>query len=388
MNDDIESGQTVKDIVRDQGNVCALLTPPGRGAIAVVAVLGPLAEKTLDEFFISASGIKLAENLQRKIFYGRWIPTNEDVVVVRSAAGAMEINCHGGVSAAASIMAALEASGFKILDQLELAQNLKPGRWRAELVLAMMQAVTDRTAGILLQQYSMLEDLLKKMEQLISKSPRTARQKLLEMVDWSDFGRHLVLPWTVVFSGNVNVGKSSLLNAIVGFDRAIVHEIAGTTRDVVSHVTAVDGWPIEIKDTAGLRSSENSIEKIGIDIARGVIEDADLLVMVLDASQERNEIDLQLLQLNPAVVVANKIDLAEQWTAETCFPGAIGVSAISGQGIQALIDSIASKLVKKLPPSDMLIPVNSRQVELLRTVAKLIADKQITAAIKFWRESV
>lgn len=388
MNNEIESGRPVSEDIRAEENVCAMLTPAGRGAIAVVAVLGSLAEKTLDELFSSASGIKLTENRQRKIFYGRWIPSNEDVVVVRSSTGAIEINCHGGVSAPASIMEALEASGFKILDQLDLAQRLEPGRWRAELNLAMMQAVTDRTAGILLQQYSKLEDRLVQMEQLISSSPENAKTKLLEMIAWSDFGKHLTLPWTVVFSGNVNVGKSSLMNAIVGFDRAIVHEIAGTTRDVVSHVTAVDGWPIEVKDTAGLRSSKNSIEKIGIDIARGVIEDADLLVLVLDASHERSEIDRQLLQMNPAIVVANKMDLTEQLTAEACCPGAIGTSAKSGQGIQALIDSIASNLVEEPPPRDILIPINSRQVELLRKVADLIADDQIKTALEFWRDSV
>jgi tRNA modification GTPase len=388
MKHEIESALTVSNSACADRNVCALLTPAGRGAVAVVVVLGPLAEKKLDDFFCSASGVKLVENRQRLVFYGRWTPTNEDVVVVRSPAGAIEINCHGGLSAPASIMGALQASGFEVLDQLELVQSLKPGRWRAELVLAMMQAVTDKTAGILLQQYSLLEDLFTEIEQLIFGSPDNASEKLFEMVAWADFGRHLTLPWTVVFSGNPNVGKSSLMNSIVGFDRAIVHEIAGTTRDVVSHVTAVAGWPIEIKDTAGLGSSENSIEKMGIDIARSVIQDADLLVVVLDVSQERNEIDTQLLQMNPAVVVANKLDLAKEWSAESCCPGAIETSAKSGQGIQMLMDSIANKLVEELPPPDLLIPINPRQVGLLKTVSELIADNQIAEALDVWRQSV
>ena len=99
-------------------NVCALLTPAGRGAIAVVALRGPLAERTLDDHFCSASEIKLLKNPQRRIFYGRWTPTNEDVVVVRSAAGVFEVNCHGGVTASASIVRNLQESGFEVLDQI------------------------------------------------------------------------------------------------------------------------------------------------------------------------------------------------------------------------------------------------------------------------------
>lgn len=388
MKNKMEFAHSDSASASNERNVCALLTPSGRGAVAVVAVLGPHAEKTVDDYFCSASGIKLVEDRQRKIFYGRWAATGEDVVVVRMPVGTIEIHCHGGQTAPASIMGALQAAGFQVLDRLELAQRLHSGRWRAEIVLAMMHAVSDKTAGILLQQYSLVDSCLSELGESIASAPDRAQEKLVEMIAWAKFGRHLTQPWTVVFSGRPNVGKSSLMNAIVGFDRAIVHEIAGTTRDVVSHVTAVAGWPIEIKDTAGLRTSENSIEKMGMELVHSVIQDADLLVAVLDTSQESNEFDSQLLQMNPAIVVANKMDLARRRSIEVGCPEAIETSAVSGQGIQLLIDSIANKLVTELPPPELLIPINARQLGLLEAVSRLISSNQNDEAIEVWRRSV
>ena len=107
------------------------------------------------------------------------------------------------------------------------------------------------------------------------------------MLKWSKFGRHLTTPRTVVLCGQPNVGKSSLVNAMSGFQRAIVHDIAGTTRDVVSQALAINGWPVTVKDTAGLRNSDNPIEIQGIAQAKAEILNSDLTICVFDANEPR-----------------------------------------------------------------------------------------------------
>ncbi len=286
-----------------------------------------------------------------------------------------------------SIIRDLQSLGLDVLEPSELAHRLTTVRWEAEIVLAMTRAASDKTAGILLQQFSLVEGILTELGERIAGAPDRARAELEKMVSWAGFGFHLTQPWSVVFAGRPNVGKSSLMNAIVGFERAIVHETAGTTRDVVSHVTAVEGWPVEIKDTAGLRNSEDSIEQLGIARARNIIDEADLLVVVLDASQVPHEFDAQLLQLNPDLIVANKIDLGNNRILVEDGQEVIETSASSGQGIDLLIKKIATKLVSGLPPESLLIPINDRQVELLGSVATLISDGQHAAAVEVWKRS-
>ena len=111
-----------------------------------------------------------------------------------------------------------------------------------------------------------------------------ARQQIEALLAHAATGLHLIRPWQVVVAGQPNVGKSSLINAIAGYQRAIVHSTPGTTRDIVSVQTAMDGWPVEISDTAGLRETGEKIEQAGIDLARQKILAADLIVLVFDNS--------------------------------------------------------------------------------------------------------
>ena len=115
--------------------------------------------------------------------------------------------------------------------------------------------------------------------------PDPAAARLRELVGWTDFGCHLSEPWQVVILGRPNVGKSSLLNALAGFQRAIVFDEPGTTRDVVSTEIAIDGWPVRLLDTAGIRQGETELERAGIALAREQARSADLRLLVVDASQ-------------------------------------------------------------------------------------------------------
>ena len=108
----------------------------------------------------------------------------------------------------------------------------------------------------------------------------------IEMLQFRDLGLHLTTPWRVVLAGAPNVGKSSLMNAIAGYQRAIVSPTPGTTRDVVTVTTAIDGWPVQLADTAGLRETQDELESAGVALADAAIGEADLVIVVSDASAD------------------------------------------------------------------------------------------------------
>ena len=161
----------------------------------------------------------------------------------------------------------------------------------------MQSCLTQRTAKHLLQQFHLWGD--------VDLSDSSVRQTALS---FATFGRKLTEPWIVVLCGQPNVGKSSLINALSGFERAIVHPTAGTTRDLVSQHTAIDGWPVELIDSAGIRDAGNAIEQAGIEKARQVIDSADLVIHVIDAT-EKDAFDPEISQNRAGLVVVNKLDL-------------------------------------------------------------------------------
>ena len=179
---------------------------------------------------------------------------------------------------------------------------------------------------------------------------------------------HLVEPWQVVLAGPPNAGKSSLMNAIVGSARAIVHSEPGTTRDWVDALTAIDGWPIALTDTAGLRDSFDSIENEGIRRARLRIAAADLVIFVVDATFGWTDTHTQLRAATNgkrSLTVWNKIDLLERMD---CPPEAISTSANEGRGISELLAAISKKLVPAVPPPLAAVPFRSRHVRQLESL--------------------
>jgi tRNA modification GTPase len=173
-----------------------------------------------------------------------------------------------------------------------------------------------------------------------------------------------------VLCGQPNVGKSSLVNAIVGFQRAIVHDVPGTTRDVVSQSTAIAGWPVSLRDTAGLRESEDLIESKGIEKAKTEIEFADVVVCVFDGSRSWTAEDQAILDsIQPHLVVGNKIDRVA--SSPSNMPKAsdfLKTSATTGQGVENLIAKIANVMVPDSPSKDQAFPVAPDQISELEAM--------------------
>ncbi|MBL8865214.1 MAG: 50S ribosome-binding GTPase, partial [Planctomycetia bacterium] len=162
-------------------------------------------------------------------------------------------------------------------------------------------------------------------------------------------GRHLVVPWKVVIAGAPNAGKSSLVNAIAGFERSIVSPVAGTTRDVVTTFVALDGWPVELADTAGLRRATESLEAEGIALARRFLDQADLVVWLLDGT-DPNPI---FPDGGDPILVVNKCDRPPAFVPPV---GTLPVSASTGAGIEGLIAAIVHRLVPVAPEPGEAVP--------------------------------
>jgi tRNA modification GTPase len=158
------------------------------------------------------------------------------------------------------------------------------------------------------------------------------------------------------------VGKSSLINGLLGYRRAIVYEQAGTTRDAVTATTALDGWPAELIDTAGLRASRDEVERAGVELARQRIEQADLVIFVSDASQPWCRDDDALAEsLSDPLVVHNKCDLPPAGGR----PQGLATSALTKEGLDELIAAIGRRLVPNPPERLAAVPFTQRQVGLL-----------------------
>jgi tRNA modification GTPase len=192
---------------------------------------------------------------------------------------------------------------------------------------------------------------------------------------------HLTIPWRVVIAGRPNAGKSSLLNALLGFQRSIISPQPGTTRDVVTAVTAFDGWPVELRDTAGLRESRDAIEAAGVASARREIEEADLLLLVIPANESTTEhFDFDLPRR--MLIVRSKADLVE---AASVQPDEVAVSVITGVGLDMLVMQIMGLLMPLHPSAGAAVPITWSQVAVLHQACALLRRDETALAIESLR---
>ena len=277
----------------------------------------------------------------------------------------VEIQCHGGSAAVALVVEALRAAGAEARSGRAWARRAAGSSLRGEAAVALASAPTARTAEILLDQAEgALDDELRRV---FEADRPTALDRLDRLIDRGVFGSRLVEGWRVVLAGRPNVGKSRLLNALAGYDRAIVAPTPGTTRDVVTVRGAFDGWPVELADTAGLRPTLDPIEGAGVALARARHRAADLVVVVLDRSEPLQEGDRAIVLEHPTgLIVANKSDLPGSWEADGL--GALDISAERGDGIPALVDAIAGRLVPSVPPEGSGVPFRGHHLRRLRAI--------------------
>jgi tRNA modification GTPase len=352
----------------------ALLTPPGRGGLAVVAVGGPGAVPLLARLFSPRGRTALAERPAPAIVFGTWRATDagpgEDVVVVRRAADHLEIHCHGGLAAVESILSSLERHGGMRQAWCDWLRAEGTAEIEVEAHEALATAGGPKAARILSRQLSgRLEAELDRVRALEREGRGAEADALLaRLLRAARIGLRLTRPWRVVVAGPTNAGKSSLVNAIAGHARAIVSPEAGTTRDLLETRLVLDGWEVDLVDTAGLRpaaAAAGEVERQGMARAIAACVAADLVVRVWDVTQASGP---------PAVVtpgelsVVSKADLATP--PGTAVAGdTIRTSAVTGAGVGELVARIVRRLVPEEAddPSllDGAVPFTARQVRLI-----------------------
>lgn len=353
------------------GTVVAQLTPPGKAAVAVVGIAGPHAWEMVRSQFRRPDDRELPEVAEAgATFFGRFGggagASDEVILFVRSTAPepVLEISCHGGSEVLRFLVARLEAGGAVAADAEEW-QRRHLDRDQAEAQAILSRCTTLRCAAIALDylQGSFRRSLAELERETTTCDKGAAQRRLARLRELMPVGEHLDRPWRVVLAGAPNVGKSSLANAIAGYQRSLVAPTPGTTRDVVTSSTALDGWPVELADTAGVRFTSEAIEAEGVDRARAAAAAADLVVWIVDGSVAptwRSD------ALTASLTVINKVDLPPAWDWSTT--GARRVSARAGDGVPELCQAIADSLVPAPPAPGEAVPVTASSRETVRAM--------------------
>ena len=353
--------------------VAARLTPAFPSAIATIAVHGPLAVEIVGRLVKCKHSPIDAFPLGR-VRYGLWnaaegMVAAEQVVVCRTHAQTIEIHCHGGHAVCQMILNDLVTHGCQQVATIDFPLEFNC-EFQREAAMDLQRATTDRAAAILLDQLNgaLGHAIATIAERFRSQGAAAVRSNVEELLRWSDLGLHLAEPWQVVLAGPPNAGKSSVLNAIVGSERVIVHRDPGTTRDWVDVLTAIDGWPIALSDTAGIRDSADAIEAEGIRRALQRVAAAELVVFVVDATVGWTDTHERLKAAaagKRTLIAWNKIDLSE---GLLCPLEAIRTSASVGIGMAELLAAIAHQLVPILPPPSAAVPFRLRHVQYLESL--------------------
>lgn len=372
--------------------IAAVSTPPGEGGIGIVRVSGPEAVTVVKRVFVSSRGRDIASG-EREVYHGEvrdgdgvfdevlvhvmrapHTYTREDVV---------EVNCHGGAGSVQAVLELLLREGARLADPGEFTRraflNGRIDLVQAEAVIDRIRARTQaglRAAsaagrGTLSKSIHAIRDALvvakshieaaidfpdQDLPDLITPELResifSARDQMRDLLSTADAGRLLREGAAIAITGRPNVGKSSLFNALLRETRAIVTPEAGTTRDVLQETITLEGIPVCLTDMAGVRESEDAVERMGVDVARRAFGEAALILFVVDASEEVHADDLSLLEElgrleTPVALVMNKCDLEERIDADgfdADFVWTGRVSATGGSGLKELEDGLASLL--------------------------------------------
>jgi tRNA modification GTPase len=349
--------------------VATVLTPPGTAGVATIAVVGRDAWKVVAPLFRRPRGQPLAAAPDPgTIHFGTFGPPPGDEVVLASRPDQespwYEIHCHGGMQVVEWVLEQVMKNGATITSWKKLISP-EPATLRTIALRNLTKAMTLRAANVLLDQsLGAFDRAIRRITELFDQSRvNAASDGLNRLLRWAPLGRHLTTPWRVAICGPPNVGKSSLVNALAGFRRAVVTPTPGTTRDVVTTLIALDGWPVELLDTAGVRVTTEELEGEGIRRGEAAARAADLVVWVMDRSTSPQP---PPKDLEPLLVI-NKADLPSLWDAPSFGPAPL-VSATTGDGIGAFAEAIVGRLIPTPPMPGEAVPFNDGLVQELTEI--------------------
>lgn len=404
--------------------IAAISTPMGEGAIAIVRLSGSEAVDIADKLYKGLKPLRDVES--HTIHYGHLIDPDTDEVAEEVMVSVMrgprtftredivEINCHGGLVSVNRVLELVLRSGARLAEPGEFTKraflNGRIDLSQAEGVIDLIRAKTDRAMNVALNQMEgRLSTLISKLRQqlletvahvevnidypeydaeemtqeLLTNQLKEVEEEIRRILVTARQGKILREGLSTVIVGRPNVGKSSLLNSLVHENKAIVTDVPGTTRDVIEEYVNVRGVPLRLVDTAGIRETEDLVERIGVERSRERLKQADLILLVLNYNDELTHEDEQLFKAvegMDVIVIVNKTDLEEKLDLEKVKRLAdehpiITTSLKNEQGVDELEQSISELFFEGAVESqDLTYVSNSRHIALLEQSRKTLAD--------------
>lgn len=408
--------------------ITAISTPIGEGAIAIVRLSGPKAIPVTAGLF---QGKNLLDVDSHTIHYGKIIdPATNDVAeeVMVSVMRApktftrediVEINCHGGMVAVNRVLEIILGEGVRIAEPGEFTKRaFLHGRIdlsQAEAVMDLIRSKTDKAMSVALKQmdgrlsaligrlrqelletvahvevnidYPEYDDVEEMSNEMMRSKSKEVHAEIEELLQVAKQGKILREGLGTAIIGRPNVGKSSLMNTLVQENKAIVTEVPGTTRDTIEEYVNVRGVPLRLVDTAGIRETEDIVEKIGVERSRKVLKESDLILFVLNYNEELTIEDEKLFEAVQGldyIVIINKSDLEPKLDMNKVNELAdgkpvISTSLIKEEGVDEMESAIAKTFFAgELDAGDLTYVSNIRHIQLLKQAKQALEDAMVS----------
>ncbi|WP_028400764.1 tRNA uridine-5-carboxymethylaminomethyl(34) synthesis GTPase MnmE [Ectobacillus panaciterrae] len=404
--------------------IAAISTALGEGAIAIVRVSGENAVEKVNRVF---KGKDLTQVPSHTIHYGHIVDSETNRVIEEVMVSVLraprtftredivEINCHGGLVSVNKVLQLVLAEGVRLAEPGEFTKraflNGRIDLSQAEAVMDLIRAKTDRAMNVAINQmegrlskligrlrqelletlahvevnidYPEYDDVEEMTHHILIEKATKVRDEIRKLLETSKQGKILREGIATAIIGRPNVGKSSLLNSLVQEKKAIVTDIAGTTRDVIEEYVNVRGVPLRLIDTAGIRETEDIVEQIGVERSKEMMQKADLVLLVLNYNEQLTSEDEELfaaVQGKDFIVIINKMDLPRNIDLSRVKELAgnekiITTALIEEKGIDELEQAIADLFFEgSLEAGDMTYVSNARHIGLLTQAERTIAD--------------
>ena len=399
-----------------EDTICAISTASGVGAISIIRVSGNESIKIVNKIF---KGKDLTKVESHTINYGKIINNNKiiDEVLVSimkapktfTMEDVVEINCHGGIAITNKILEILLMNGCRLAEPGEFTKraflNGRIDRIEAESVMDLINAKTEQSRKMAINglngevskiiknlknkelkilsnievniDYPEYDDIEVLTNEKILPDLESLKEEMKEVIKKSYDGKIIKEGITTSIIGKPNVGKSSLLNMLLEEDKAIVTDIEGTTRDIVEGQVIIDGIILNILDTAGIRETDNTVEKIGVEKSIELIDNSDLLIFVLNNNEKITKEEIELLKKvkdKNYIIVINKCDLENKLNIDDLkLDNIIKMSVLKNKGLSILKEKIKEIYnLEKIQTSDLTYLSNSKDIALLKTSLKFI----------------
>jgi tRNA modification GTPase TrmE len=404
--------------------ISSISTPVGEGAIAIVRLSGEDAIEIADRLYKGAK--KLSDTDSHTINYGHIIDpktgeTVEEVMVALMRApktytreDIVEINCHGGIHTVNRVLQLTLNNGARMAEPGEFTKraflNGRVDLSQAEAVMDFIRAKTNEASKVANQQvqgrlktyieelrqsilnilaqvevnidYPEYDDVEEATTSFLLSEAKKVSDNIDKLLKSSTEGRILREGLSTVIVGKPNVGKSSLLNYLIQDNKAIVTDVAGTTRDILEEYVNVNGIPLKLVDTAGIRETDDIVEKIGVERSREALKDAELILYVMNNNDELTPEDLELLESaddKKVIGIVNKLDLENKldinYLEEHFKIPLIKTSIINGEGVDDLENEIQEMFFEgSLSSADSTYVSNNRHINLLEQAKTAIED--------------